>query len=142
MAGAYNLELLNVLWEDTGRWEGSSVGPNISDVTIEVEGYSKGKTHRSYLMPVMRHDNYVDKTADVKIDKILIPVGNQAKAGQLELISLTELLQDPTRYMSTPRTRGRSRRERCRRSATPTCWSARSTRSCPSPRRARRSSGR
>jgi hypothetical protein len=31
------LQLLNVLWEDTGRWEGSSVGPNISDVTIEVQ---------------------------------------------------------------------------------------------------------
>src|SRR5262249_36847929 len=31
------LQLLNVLWEDTGRWEGSAVGPNISDVTIEVE---------------------------------------------------------------------------------------------------------
>lgn len=100
LAAAYKLQLLNVLWEDTGRWEGSSVGPNISDVTIEVEGYSNGKTHRSYLMPVMRHDNYVDKTADVKMDKILIPVGNQAKSGQLELVSLTELLQDPAKYMT------------------------------------------
>ena len=102
LAAAQKLQLLNVLWEDTGRWEGSSVGPNISDVTIEVEGYSKGKTRHSYLMPVMRHDNYVDKTADVKMDKILIPVGNQAKNGQLELVTLTELLQDPTKYMSTP----------------------------------------
>jgi hypothetical protein len=102
LAAAQKLQLLNVLWEDTGRWEGSSVGPNISDVTIEVEGYSNGKTHRSYLMPVMRHDNYVDKTADVKMDKILIPVGNQAKNGQLELVSLTELLRDPTKYMSAP----------------------------------------
>src|SRR5690349_11744157 len=33
---AQGLNLLNVMWEDTGRWEGSSVGPNISDVTIEV----------------------------------------------------------------------------------------------------------
>ena len=46
LAAAQKLQLLNVLWEDTGRWEGSSVGPNISDVTIEVEGYSKGKTDR------------------------------------------------------------------------------------------------
>jgi hypothetical protein len=102
IASGYNLSLLNVLWEDTGRYEGSSVGPNISDVTIEVEGYSSGKTHHSYLMPVMRHDNYVDRTADVKMDRILIPVGNQAKNGQLELVSLTELLQDPTKYMSLP----------------------------------------
>ncbi|MBL0214809.1 MAG: hypothetical protein IPQ07_13110 [Myxococcales bacterium] len=100
IASNFNLQLLNVLWEDTGRWEGSSVGPNISDVTIEVEGFSQGKTHHSYLMPVMRHDNYVDKTADVKMDKILIPVGNQTKNGQLELVSLTELLQDPAKYMS------------------------------------------
>ena len=100
LASAYKLQLLDVLWEDTGRWEGSSVGPNISDVTIEVEGYSQGKTHRSYLMPVMRHDNYTDKTADVKMDKILIPVGNAKKNGQLELVSLTELLRDPVKYMT------------------------------------------
>src|SRR6185503_7915715 len=43
LTSAFNLSLLNVLWEDTGRWLGSSMGPNISDVTIEVEGYRKGK---------------------------------------------------------------------------------------------------
>jgi hypothetical protein len=102
LASAYKLQLLNVLWEDTGRWEGSSVGPNISDVTIEVEGYRNGKTHRSYLMPVMRHDNFVDKTADIKIEKLLIPIGNQRKDGQLELIPLAELLKNPAQYMSTP----------------------------------------
>lgn len=99
-ASAYGLSLLNVLWEDTGRWEGSSVGPNISDVTIEVEGFRNGKKASTYLMPVLRHDNFTDRTADVKMDKILIPVGNQAKNGQLALISLTELLKDPTPYLS------------------------------------------
>ncbi len=102
LAAAFKLQLLNVLWEDTGRWEGSSVGPNISDVTIEVEGYRNGKAHRTYLMPVMRHDNFTDKTADVKIDKIMIPVGNQTKDGGLQLISLKELLANPAQYMSTP----------------------------------------
>jgi hypothetical protein len=102
LASAYKLSLLNVLWEDTGRWEGSSVGPNISDVTIEVEGYKNGKAHRTYLMPVMRHDNYTDRTADVKIDKIMIPVGNQTKDGDLQLVSLAELLKNPAQYMSTP----------------------------------------
>ncbi len=100
VASAYGLSLLNVLWEDTGRWEGSSVGPNISDVTIEVEGAKVGKKARTYLMPVLRHDNFTDKTADVKMDKILIPVGNQAPNGQLALISLAELLKDPTPYLS------------------------------------------
>src|SRR5689334_3288059 len=92
LANAYKLNLLNVMWEDTGRWEGSSVGPNISDVTIEVEGYRKGKDHRTYLMPVMRHDNFTDKTADIQIDKILVPVGNQTENGQLKLVTLKELL--------------------------------------------------
>lgn len=91
---AFGLQLLNVLWEDTGRWEGSSVGPNISDVTIEVEA-----GRQRYLMPVMRHDNFTDKTADVKIDKILIPVGNQRDGG-LHLVSLKELLASPAQYMT------------------------------------------
>jgi hypothetical protein len=97
---AHGLQLLNVLWEDTGRWEGSSVGPNISDVTIEVEGWRKGKAHRTYLMPVMRYDNFTDKTADVRIDKILIPVGNH-KDGKLHLVTLKELLESPGQFMST-----------------------------------------
>lgn len=101
IAGAFKLQLLNVLWEDTGRWEGSSIGPNISDVTIEVEGYKQGKTHHTYLMPVMRYENFTDKTADVKIDKILIPVGNQTEGGKLELVSLRELLENPEQYLST-----------------------------------------
>src|SRR5215204_4789429 len=37
LAARRRLDILNVLWEDTGRYQGSSVGPNISDVTIEVE---------------------------------------------------------------------------------------------------------
>jgi hypothetical protein len=99
LASAQGLSLLNVLWEDTGRWEGSSVGPNISDVTIEVEGYRNGKSHRTYLMPVMRHENFSDKTADVKMEKILIPVGNQ-NGGTIELVSLDELLKNPGQYLS------------------------------------------
>lgn len=98
-ASAQGLQLLDVLWEDTGRWEGSSVGPNISDVTIEVEGWRSGQRHRSYLMPVLRHDNFTDRTADVPLDKILIPVGNQ-RAGGLQIVSLRELLANPGQYMS------------------------------------------
>src|SRR5438046_5606576 len=89
LVSRYGLNLLNVMWEDTGRWEGSSVGPNISDVTIEVSGSTDGKAKAStYLMPVMRYDDFTDKTADLKIDKIVIPVGNQHENGKLELVSL------------------------------------------------------
>jgi len=50
----------------------------------------------------MRHENYTDKTADVKIEKIMIPVGNQNEGGKLELVSLDELLKNPEQFMSTP----------------------------------------
>lgn len=96
------LGLVNVMWEDTGRWEGSSVGPNISDVTIEVEANNDAQGRRTYLMPVIRHDNFSDKTADVRMDRIFIPVGNQ-KGGKLETITLTQLLANPGRYLSSPR---------------------------------------
>jgi hypothetical protein len=48
----------------------------------------------------MRYENFTDKTADVKIDKILIPVGNQSEGGKLELVSLRELLESPEQYLS------------------------------------------
>lgn len=96
------LGIVNVMWEDTGRWEGSSVGPNISDVTIEVEASNDAHGRRTYLMPVIRHDNFSDKTADVRMDRIFIPVGN-ARGKKLETITLAQLLADPGRYMSAPR---------------------------------------
>src|SRR5262245_37339259 len=36
LAQKHGLQILNVTWEDTGRYKGSSVGPNISDMTIQV----------------------------------------------------------------------------------------------------------
>jgi hypothetical protein len=35
-ASEYGLNFVNVLWEDTGRSQGSAFGPNISDVTLQV----------------------------------------------------------------------------------------------------------
>lgn len=37
LADKYGLNILNVTWEDTGRYYNSSVGPNISDVTIQIQ---------------------------------------------------------------------------------------------------------
>jgi hypothetical protein len=37
MARRHGLDILNVTWEDTGRYKGSAVGPNISDMTIQVQ---------------------------------------------------------------------------------------------------------
>ena len=89
------------MWEDTGRWQGSSVGPNISDVTIEVAG-SEGAARRSALMPVIRFPNFTDKTADVRLDKFFIRVGNESEQGRERVISLEQFLAAPERYMSFP----------------------------------------
>src|SRR5690242_21943195 len=103
LAAKRGLQLLNVLWEDTGRWEGSSVGPNISDVTIEVQTELPDGQIVTQLMPVIRNPNFEDKTGDVKIEKLRLRVGNQAKGGKLETITLKQLLAHPTEYMSLPR---------------------------------------
>jgi hypothetical protein len=101
LAQEYGLQILNVLWEDTGRWQGSSVGPNISDVTIEVvEG--EGSARKLALMPVIRFPDFSDKTSDVRLDKLFIKVGNERRAGDDRVISLHEFLEHPTRYMSLP----------------------------------------
>lgn len=102
LASRRGLQVLNVLWEDTGRWQGSSVGPNISDVTIEVQAKDERGKVRTALMPVIRNPNFEDKTGDVAIEKLMIPVGNQQKDGTLAHVSLKELLAEPTRYMSLP----------------------------------------
>ena len=101
LAQQNGLQILNVMWEDTGRWQGSSVGPNISDVTIEVAG-SEGAARRSALMPVIRFPNFTDKTADVRLDKFFIRVGNESEQGRERVISLEEFLEAPARYMSLP----------------------------------------
>jgi hypothetical protein len=98
------LNILNVLWEDTGRYLGSSVGPNISDVTIEVhvEDEEEPAASRNYLMPVIRYPNFTDRTGDIDIDKFFVRVGNHRKGGALETVSLRQLLANPGRYMSLP----------------------------------------
>lgn len=101
LASARRLELMNVLWEDTGRYEGSSVGPNISDVTIEVEYETRRGKLQSALMPVLRFPNFSDRTADLKIEKIFLRVGNE-RQGTLRTIGLAELLLNPTAYLSNP----------------------------------------
>ena len=100
----HQLEILNVMWEDTGRFFGSSVGPNISDVTIEVQDQGSDGHVRTTLMPVIRHPNFSDVTGDVKMDQIRIPVGNQQGQDALRTISLRELLASPLRYLSQPQT--------------------------------------
>ncbi len=100
-AGRHGLNVLNVLWEDTGRNSGSSVGPNISDVTLQVREPVDGGV-RTHLLPVLRYPNFSDKTADIPVDKLWIKVGNQSAGAQLVSVPLTEVLAHLREYLSSP----------------------------------------
>jgi hypothetical protein len=99
LAAAHGLQIINVTWEDTGRYYGSSVGPNISDVTIQV-GHRNPKTEafELSLMPVVRYPNFSDHTADIRLDDFFLLVGNEKGQG-LERVSLREYLANIRRYL-------------------------------------------
>jgi hypothetical protein len=101
LASRHGLQLLDVLWEDTGRWQGSSLGPNISDVTIEVVS-GDGEGRKLALMPVLRFPNFADRTADVRLDRIWLRVGNERAGGAEKVISLRDFLAEPGRWLSAP----------------------------------------
>jgi hypothetical protein len=97
MAAAQGLDVVNVTWEDTGRYKGSAVGPNISDMTIGVRD-SYGQLHP---MPVLRFDNFTDVTADLSPWDFWLRVGN-AQGRSLRSVSLAEVLQDTRSFLSNP----------------------------------------
>lgn len=74
---------MNIAWEDTGRDAFSCVGPNISDMTLEV--------NNTYL-PVIRHDNFYDFTFDFDSDSLFLNVGNERGEKTLCQVSLTQYL--------------------------------------------------
>ena len=98
------LDILSLTWEDTGRWKGSSVGPNISDLTIQPWGEPRDGLRRrgcDPLLPVIRFPNFADLTADVKIDGLQVLVGNHAGAA-LKPISLRDYLRGFRGYQHAP----------------------------------------
>ena len=104
LAGKHGLNVLNVTWEDTGRFKDSSVGPNISDMTIQVaHGDPKAGKMEVTCMPVIRQPNFSDKTCDLDPRDFTLLVGNHKKKGnKLKRISLYEFLEHPTRYLNNP----------------------------------------
>ncbi|MDH5657157.1 MAG: hypothetical protein OEZ34_14695 [Spirochaetia bacterium] len=99
LARRHGLNILNVTWEDTGRYKNSSVGPNISDMTIQVaqKNPDTGR-YEAHLMPVIRHPNFSDKTADIQIDHFYLLVGNE-KNKTLKKITLKEYLKNFREYL-------------------------------------------
>lgn len=102
LAHRYGLNIQNVTWEDTGHYKNSSVGPNISDMTIQVTTRdAHSQTANTVCMPVIRFDNYSDRTADLDPRDFTLLVGNQ-NGKKLKRISLYEFLEDPTAYLTHP----------------------------------------
>lgn len=102
LASEYGLQVLNVTWEDTGRYYDSSVGPNISDMTIQVQHWDADReSYQLTLMPVIRYPNFSDLTADISPDDFYLMVGNE-KGEELQRISLTEYLGNFRSYLSEP----------------------------------------
>jgi len=102
LVGAFGLDILNVTWEDTGRFYNSAVGPNISDMTIQVQ--QQDPTNGRYqlsLMPVIRHPNFEDLTADIPLDNFYLLAGNE-KGENLQRVALRDVLADLRSYLHEP----------------------------------------
>lgn len=102
LAKKHGLDIVDLTWEDTGRYKGSCVGPNISDMTIQVQDAGKVTC-----MPVIRHPNFSDKTADVSIDDVFIRVGNES-GGPMSRVSLRYYLRELRKFLTKPSSWGGS----------------------------------
>ncbi len=102
LAAEHGLQILNVTWEDTGRYDNSSVGPNISDMTIQVQQMDPRTEEFSLTcMPVIRFPNFEDVTADLAMEDFHLLVGNE-DGDELRKISLDRLLGDLPAYLHEP----------------------------------------
>ncbi|MBD3278378.1 MAG: hypothetical protein GF388_08765 [Candidatus Aegiribacteria sp.] len=102
MAGKHGLDVVNVTWEDTGRYSGSCWGPNISDMTIQVHSYQNGSEQPSLTcMPVIRYPNFHDISADMDPDNFYLLVGNEI-GEDLAPVSLTDFVDNIRYYLHDP----------------------------------------
>jgi hypothetical protein len=100
LANKHGLQVLNLTWEDTARFQNSAVGPNISDLTIQVQQKDpRNNTYSLSCMPVIRFPNFTDKTADIDANKFYVLVGNE-KGQKLKKINLMHYLGNIRNYMT------------------------------------------
>ncbi len=96
-AAHYGLDVVNVTWEDTGRYEGSCWGPNISDMTIQVHHGDRDSETLTF-MPVIRFPNFHDLTADMNPDEFFLLTGNE-NGNDLEPVNLTDYVDNIRDYL-------------------------------------------
>ena len=115
------LDVMNVTWEDTGRAQGSSLGPEHlrSHAAGALSRTERGQVTSTALMPVIRFPNFTDRTGDVAADKFFVRVGQPAEPdGACARVPLTDVLREHQEA---------SRRGPGASSATATCSSPRDT---------------
>lgn len=102
IAGRYGLDVVNVTWEDTGRYYGSCWGPNISDMTIQVHHSGpQGADTMLTCMPVIRYPNFYDLSADLDPDDFFLLVGNE-RGEELSPVTLTDYIDGFRWYLHDP----------------------------------------
>lgn len=102
LVNTHGLNLVNIAWEDTARYKNSSIGSNISDMTIQVQGLEpQSRQPKLTCMPVIRYPNFSDRSADIALDHFYVLVGNQA-GKELQRVKLTELLGNLRQYLTRP----------------------------------------
>lgn len=92
LAQAQKLHIHKVTWEDTARSKGSAFGPNISDMTLRLD-------KENVLLPVIRHPNFADESADMPISNFSLVVGNETKDAPRKTVSLKEYLENKDGYI-------------------------------------------
>jgi hypothetical protein len=98
----HGLQVLDVTWEDTARFDDSAVGPNISDMTIQVQHQLPGREECALsCMPVIRYPNFTDISCDISPDEFFLLVGNE-KCDALKKVTLRELLSDLKAFLHDP----------------------------------------
>ncbi|MBX3231987.1 MAG: hypothetical protein KIT84_12475 [Labilithrix sp.] len=102
------LSVVNVAWEDTGRSEGSSLGPNISDLSLQVRRKDENGNFAAAVMPVIRFPNFTDRTGDIPADRFFIRVNNEQRGfssnSPLKSVPLTDVLKNIKAFASRPET--------------------------------------
>ena len=96
-ASRFGLDVVNVTWEDTGRYSGSCWGPNISDMTIQVH-HGDRDSEMLTCMPVIRFPNFHDLTADIDPEEFYLLTGNES-GNNLEPVSLTDYVDNIRDYL-------------------------------------------
>lgn len=102
LAEKHGLHVLDVTWEDTARFDFSAAGPNISDMTIQVQ-HKMPDSDRFELncMPVIRYPNFSDLIGDISPNDFFVVVGNE-KGEPLEKITLRDLLRKLRAHLHDP----------------------------------------